>query len=79
MKALALSFTLVPFDAVPGVKNFSAPKFILDVDNNSTVITVIGPNTAVSSISVTKNYNFSHRHIIKFTKNIAFLIAHPSP
>ena len=47
--------------------------------NNSTVITVIGPSTAVSSISVTKVHNLSQRHIIKFTKNIAFFIAHPSP
>ena len=79
MKALALSFTLVPYDAVTGVKNFFALKFVLDAVNNSTVISVIGPSTAVSSISVTKSYNVSQRHIIKFTKNIAFLIAHPSP
>ena len=79
MKALALSFTLVLYDAVTVVRNSSAPKFILDVVNNSTVITVIGPSTAVSSIIVTKVHNFCQRHIIKFTKNIAFSIAHASP
>ena len=79
MKALALSFTLVQYDAVTGVRHSSAPKFILDVVNKPTVITVIGPSTVVSSISVTNVHNFSQRHIIKFTKNIAFFIAHPSP
>ena len=68
MKALALSFTLVQYDAVTGVRNSSAPKFILDVVNNSTVMIFIGPSTAVSSISVRKVHNFSQRHIIKFTK-----------
>ena len=79
MKALALSFTLVQYDAVTGVRNFSTPKFILDLVNNSAVITVIGPSAAVSSISVTKVHNFSQRHVIKFMKNIAFFTAHPSP
>ena len=68
MKALALSFTLVQYDAVTGVRNSSAPKFILDVVNNSAVMIFIGPSTAVSSISVRKVHNFSQRHIIKFTK-----------
>ena len=78
MKALAPSFTHVEYDAVTGVRNSPAPKFILDLVNNSTVTTVIGPSTAVSSISVTKVHNFSQRHIMKFMKNIAFFIAHPS-
>ena len=58
MKRLALSFNLVQYDLVTGVRNYSAPKFILDVVNNSTVITVIGPSTAVSSIPKT----FSDTH-----------------
>ena len=79
MKALALSFTLVQYDAVTGVRNSSASKFIPHVVNNSTVITTIGPSTAVSSISITKVHNFSQRHIIKFMKNITLFIVHPSP
>ena len=79
MKALPLSFTLVQYDAVNGVRSSSAPKIILNLVSNSTVTTVIGPSIAVSSISVTKVHNFSQRHIIKFTKNIAFFIADPSP
>ena len=62
MKALALSFTLVQYDAVTGVRNSSAPKSILDVVNNSKVMTVIGPSTSVSSIGVTKLHNFPQRH-----------------
>ena len=77
MKALALSFTLVQYDAVTRFRS-SAPKFILDVVNNSTVITVIGLSTAVSSIIVTEVHNFSQSHIVKFTKNIAFFIRHQS-
>ena len=79
MKALALSFTLVQYDAVTGVRNSSAPKFILDIVNNSTVMTVISSNTTVRSISATKFHDFSQGHITKFTKNITLFIAHTSP
>ena len=73
MKALAFSFTLMQYDAETRVRDSSAPKFILDVVNNSTLIAVIGPSKTVSSI-VTKSYNFSQRHTTKFVRNITFLI-----
>ena len=53
MKALAFSFTLMQYDAVIRVRDYSAPKFILDVVNNSTLIAVIGPSKTASSIVTT--------------------------